>query len=108
MPRSRNKRSILFQNVVQNMHHRIRLRNIGDGMTRQDSLHRLAKDFPLLRPPEIVDHQEPATLEVFPQPRSLDVTQSPPSCLRRIDPGIVKNSIVCERHMAWITSVNSG
>lgn len=103
-----DEREVFIPDVVENVHHRIGQSDVCNGSIRQHPLHRLPEHFPLLRAPKIIDYQKPASQQVFPQPRDLCVRQSPPAGLGRINPGIIKQPIIGETQMAWISSLDPG
>ena len=102
-----NEREIFLPDVVKNMHHRIGFRDVCNRMARQDSLHCPVEHFPLLRTPKIIDHQEPAPQKIFPQPAGFGLGQVPPSCLRRINPGVVKEPVVSYPEVTRVAGIDS-
>src|SRR5579859_7363033 len=76
-------------------------------MVWQDSLHCHAEQFPLLRTPEIINHQEPAAEKIFPQPLGFGAGQVPPSRLGSINPGVVKEPVVGYPKVTRIAGIDS-
>src|SRR2546430_6450605 len=59
----RPPRSTLFPYTT--LFRSIRFGDVGNGLVRQDSVHRLTEHFPLLRAPKIIHYQEPASQKVL-------------------------------------------
>ena len=77
MARARDPGQILVLDVVQNVHHRVRVRDLGDRLTGKDAIHRQAEDLPLFGSPEIVHHQEPASEQVLAEGADLGIASVP-------------------------------
>ena len=75
-------------------------------LIREHALHRVREDLPLVLAPEVVDHQEPAAIEILAQQCRFVVVEVPLADLDRIQPRIVEHAFVDEPDQAAAVAVD--
>jgi hypothetical protein len=90
------------------VHHRVRRSDVDDRPPREDALHGLPENLPLRGPPEVVHDHEAAPQEILPQTIRLGVAQVPVAHLRRVDPGVVIETVIGQGCVPGFSDVDPG